>query len=607
MPATAPSSRALSPLLRGAGLTLPLAVLAGLVGCSGSEGDGGPVATTGGPTTSQGPGKEPSAEELGGRRDALVIAELSDADSLLYAVSQSASDSALISNLNMDNYEATFDCSLQYGPALYESWSWDDTHTILKVKLREGVSWSDGKPVTAHDLKFTYDLVLDPVVASPRQSMLEKMVVGKAPLVIDDYNVEFHYQKAYNTATMLQHAGLAPSPKHILESADRASLRGNDFHKNPTTTGPWRIDKWEPDSRIVLVPNEKFTGPKEMSPRLNRIIFKIIPEYATRLVELESGAIDLMTAILPSDAARLKKSNPELSFYRRGWRSNDYIAWNNFDSADYKAQKETAKENLDWSKVKRHPIFGDVAARRALTKAIDIDKLIKDLLTTEDGEVYGRRAVSTVTPALCETHNNDITLIPLNVAEAKAELEAQGWKDTNNDGVLDRDGKPFRFTLLTNSGNARRNKAAVIVQDNLKAIGVDMQIEQVESNTFFERLRKKDYEAALSGWSANLAPDMNPMWHSGEKYEFNFTGYSNPQVDQLIADALEEPDDAKSNAMLKEAQRLVYEDQPYTFLYWMDEIVAVHSRFKDVRVDILSQYRRMDAWWVPANEVKYPQ
>ena len=132
-------------------------MLAGLVGCSGDKGDGGPTASTGGPTTSQGPGKEPSVEELGGRRDALVIAELSDADSLLYAVSQSASDSALISNLNMDNYEATFDCSLQYGPALYESWSWDDTHTILKVKLREGVSWSDGKPVTAHDLTLHAD------------------------------------------------------------------------------------------------------------------------------------------------------------------------------------------------------------------------------------------------------------------------------------------------------------------------------------------------------------------------------------------------------------------------------------------------------------------
>ena len=161
-------------------------------------------------------------------------------------------------------------------------------------------------------------------------------------------------------------------------------------------------------------------------------------------------------------------------------------------------------------------------------------------------------------------------------------------------------GTEFDFTLMTNSGNARRGKAAIIVQANLKDIGVNMEIEKLETSTFYERARKKDYDAVLAGWSAGLFVDMTDIWHTGDQYEFNFTAYSNPEVDALIDAAIKEPDPVKNNAMWKEAQALIYADQPYTFLYWMDEIVAVHSRFSDEKVDILSPYGDLRQWDVQA-------
>lgn len=587
-----------------------LFMLGALVACTGSDDPApstDPVVSSG-PTESQGEGKEPTVEDLGGPIDTLVTAEQSDFETMISVVYQSAADGRVIDNINYEVFETGFDCGLTYGPGLYESWEWAEDNTVLKVKLREDLTWGDGKPVTGHDIAFTYELIGDAQVASPRIAYIEKMVEGKRPLVVDDFNVEFHFTTAYRQETMMAHAAFQPLPKHLLESADRATLRGNDFGTAPVVNGPWKIDQWDRNAKMVLVPNDKYTGPVDEKARLKRIIIKVLPEYSTRLVELENGAIDLAPAILPPDADRLAKEHPEISLYRRGWRSQDYVAWNQLDSADYKAKgkAKTAGTELDWADVKPHWAFGDRDVRRALTKAIDVDKLIGDLLTSkETGEVYGKRAVSTITPSLCDVHNNDITPIPHNAAEARKELEALGWTDSDGDGILDKDGQEFSFTLLTNSGNPRRAKGSIIIQANLKAIGVDMQIEQVESNTFFERLRKKDYEAALSGWSAGLFPDMTDIWHSGDHYEFNFTAYSNPEVDRLVKEAVEEFDPVKSNALFKEAQALIYEDQGYTFLYWFDEIVGVHSRFKDAKVDILSTYRALNSWWVPQAEAKF--
>ena len=584
-----------------------LLVLATLVACSGDGADGTTTTPPAERVPNAGFGNEPTVDELGGAQDTLVIAYQSDADILTSVVYQAAADGMIIDNINLGATHPEFDCELTYGPELYESWEWSEDQTVMTVKLDQAITWSDGTPVTAQDIDFTYELIGDPVVASPRMAYIENMVEG-TPEVIDDHTLTFTFKHAYDRTTMEAHAAFTPVPHHLLKDADRATLRGHEFGRNPAITGPWKVADWKPDERIVLEANEKFTGADEDKVRIQRVIFKILPEYATRLVELENGQVDLMQAILVQDADRIAEEHPEIKLYRRGWRSQDYVAWNSLDFEDYKAKKElhAGEELWAWDDVEPHPLFGDKEVRRALGKAIDVDKLMNDLLTSKvTGEVYAKRSVSTITPALCNVHNNDIVPLTFNQQQAKDELAALGWTDSDGDGVLDKDGLDFSFTLMTNSGNPRRAKGAIIMQAQLKDIGVDMQIEQIESNTFFERLRKKDYEAALSGWSAGLFVDMTDIWHSGDKYEFNFTSYANPEVDALIEQAIAEPDPAKNAELWKQAQALIYEDQPYTFLYWMDEIVGVHERFRDAKVDVLSAFRDLRSWWVPADEVKY--
>jgi peptide/nickel transport system substrate-binding protein len=571
-------------------------------------------------------------------RDTLVIAVGSDAANLLDVVSQSASDSAIIENIFYPIADAEFECELKYTPAFAKSWEWNEDGTVISMTLRDDIQWQDGTPMTPDDLAFTMELVEDKLVASPRLAYIEYLKPGFRPKIIDATHIEYHFTHAYDRVTQVAHAAvLSPAPKHILKDADRSTLRGNDFNVNPVVSGRWKVAKWDRGQKIVLEPNENWSGPADEKPKLKRVIFKILPEYATRLVELETGAVDLAEGIQIADADRLAKEHPEIKLYRRGWRFMDYIGWNNIDPADFKAKSDAANDviaaankkidamglsedeakakkievaeanKVDLWDVKPHPLFGDPRVRRALTKAINIDKLVADLLTSEvTGEKYGRPAVSTITPELCKTDGElQIKRLPYDIAMAKAELAAVGWTDSDGDGILDKDGKKFSFTLQTNSENARRAKSAIIVQANLKDIGVDMQIERIEFNTFSEKHRKKDFDATLGGWSAGLFVDPTVIWHSGVDYQFNFVSYQNKEVDALMEKGLREPNPDLSNPIWIEMQAKVYEDQPYTFLFWRDDIVALSARFEDAEINVQSPYGHLHRWNVPADKVKY--
>lgn len=577
---------------------LILAALSVLVGCTGQEPEGKP----GNPVPSAVPGG-------GMQRDTLVIATPQDPKDLLYLYSQSASDSPVIEALNLPPMDADFDCRMTFDPALAASWQFGEDVRSITLHLRDDVTWEDGQPVTADDYAFTYDLVADPSVGSPRADMLARMVPGARPKVIDAHTVEFQFTEAYDRIAMLQHVNLPLLPKHVLDHAagDRASLRAHALNTTaPLSNGPWRLTAWEKGTRLVLEPNPKFTGPASFVPRLKRVIFKVIPEYADRVAALKAGSVDLVDQLLVADADALAAEHPEVQLRRRGWRTMDTVMWNTVEPADYARRSSELRPGEHPSDVAPNRIFGDRDVRRALASAIDVDKLIKELLTSPvTGEVYGRPAVGTITPALCGVHADDIQRFPFDPAATRTQLAALGWADTNGDGWLDKGGQPMRFTMLTNAGNQRRARAATLIQANLKDVGIDMQIEQLESNTFFERLRARDYDAALSGWAAGLNVDAAAIW--GADSEFNFTSYHSARVDDLLARGAAEPDADRAKPIWQDLQRTIYDDQPYMFLYWMDEVVGVSDRFQNTAIDITSPYRRLYQWSVPVDKVKYAE
>jgi len=511
---------------------------------------------------------------------------MADMGPLISVVNASAATTDILGNLMTGTIESEFGCSRKKTPGIATDWSWSDDGKILSMTLRDDITFQDGTKLTADDIAFTYELISDPAVASPRISYVERMTDDGRPKVIDDTHIEWHFTESYDRDTQAAHvSALAVLPRKHLGTADRATLRGHRMSKEPLSTGPWKLAKWEPNTRIVLEPNEKFTGPASLRAKLNRVIIKIQPEYTTRLIELQSGKIDMMQAINIEDADRIRKENPEIRLVRRGWRSNDYIGWN-----------------------MKNPLFADKAVRTALAHAVNIDEMIAKLLTSENGEVFAKPSVGTVTPALCGVHNDDIVPLEHNLEKAKQMLADAGWTDSDGDGTLDKDGTKFEFLLSTNNGNKRRASIQILTQAQLQKIGIKVNLEKQETNTFYENLRQKKYDAAVAGWSAGLFVDPESIWHcdtEDRKYEFNFVSYCNPEVDALIEEGLRTADPKAAAPIWKELQAKIYEDQPYLFLWWMDEIVGIHERFENTEIDILSPIHNLNRWEVPADKVKY--
>ncbi len=515
------------------------------------------------------PPAEQPAVEGPVRGGTMVVGWTNDADALNPVVQQtmlaSHVDTLIYPNPTTEVFE---DCRLTVQPLLAESWTFGEDGLSLTMKLRTDVTWDDGTPVTADDVILTNQLMADPDSASPRFNQTERIAAVEK---IDQQTVLFRFTEPYDQETQLYHASQDLLPAHLFRDADRKNLRRHPLNENPVGAGPYRLERWERNQELVLSANAEATLTDP--PYIERVVFRVIPEYTTRLTELIVGRLDVMDGLQPEDVDRLKRENPEIRILPRGWRFMEYVAWNNLD-----------------------PLFSDPRVRRALTMCIDRDLLIQVLLTG-GGECFGRPCTGTITPELCGACNENIEPLPHDPKAARAMLNDLGWKDRDGDGVLDKDGQPFAFTLRTSAGNPRREQASVLIQAQLREAGLDVELEQLEGVVLHEKMRNKDFQAVLSGWSVGLYVEPRSFWHSGDEYVYNFTSYSNASVDRLIEAGEGETDIEAANAIWHEVQEMIYEDQPYTFLYWVNNLMAIHQRFEGVEANLLTPLYHLERWW----------
>ena len=467
-----------------------------------------------------------------------------------------------------------FDCRCQARPGLAESWTFGEDGLSLTFHLRDDAHWTDGEAIDADDVIFTLDLIRDPQVGSPYIALMQSLRAEQPVEKVDAHTVTLHFAARVAQQNMLnQVTACALVPEHVLRDEPRDQLRGSTFNEAPVTAGAFSVDRWTRGQELVLVRNE--SPPLSQKAWLDRIVYRVLPEYTTRLMELKTGRIDMMLGIAVEDLKQLRSDHPEITLNRRGMRSTDYIAW-----------------NLE------HDLFEDPRVRRALAHAIDVEAMMAALLKSGN-EVYGQRAVGTITPELCDVRVADLATIAADRVQARALFAEAGWEDTDGDGVLDKDGKPFRFVLEASGGNPRRSLVQTIVQQQLRDVGVDVALGTLESNAFHGKLIARDFEAALLGLNGELFVDPSAVWHSSDA-PFNVSSYANPRVDALIEEGLLLDDPAEAAVRWQELQKLIYEDQPCCFLYWRDEIVGIHSRFEGTTIDVLSPFGRMERWWVNA-------
>ncbi len=511
---------------------------------------------------------EPAEPVSGGQ---LVVSAPGELSVLNPLVARSIHEMDVLAHLFPYLVEYDFQGSCKPRPGLARAWTAGEDGTSLTFQLETGARWTDGEAIDADDVLFTLDLVGDPEVGSPYGSLLMGLRAEAPVERVDDHTVTVHFAEARDPATMLYQVTAYPVvPEHALREVPRAELRAAAAGDEVVSAGRFSLGTWIKGQQLELVRND--APPYGEKALLDRVVFKVVPEYTTRLLELQAGSIDMMPALAVEDVQRLDRDAAGIEVHRRGMRSTDYIAWNLNDER-----------------------FADVKVRRALAHAVDVDALMGALLKAGD-ELYGQRSVGTITPALSDFRNPDLQPIAHDVEQARALFAEAGWTDTDSDGFVDRDGKRFAFTLLTGSSSPRRTLAQTIVQEQLRAAGVDVSIDAIESNAFHGKLAQRDFEAALLGWSAQLFVDPSPLWHSADA-PFNVSSYANPKVDELIQRGLTTTDSDEAARCWREMQALIHADQPCCFLYWRDDLVGLNGQVKGATIDTLSPYARLGEWW----------
>lgn len=456
---------------------------------------------------------------------------------------------------------------ISFEPQLASSWSWSADSLAVTFMLRRDARWSDGKPVTADDVRFTWQVHTDTTVAWPSASIKAKI---RDVEVKDPQTVVFHFSERYLYQVMDANDGVI-LPKHLLDPIPRADLKTSAFGRAPVGNGPYMLSKWESGQYLELALNPRYVdargGP---APRVQRVLFKFVPDAVTLAAQLKAGEIDLLEAVQPGDLAGIKRSRPHAAVYTVPSRRMTFLAWN-----------------------EKRPPFDDREVRRALTMAIDRGEIIR---TVWQG--YATECTSPLVPLLW-AHDASIQPLRYDVKAARAALERRGFTDSDRDGFLDKDGKPLAIEIIVNDVQSRVD-VVTLVQAQLKKAGVKVDVRVMEYNALIDRILATDYDGALVEWKATTKVDLTGLFHtkSMRPKGFNFVSYSNPEVDRIIDEALTKTSTAAARPLWNHAQRLIYDDQPYTFIAVPKEITAVDDRFCNVTPSAISFFVDLHDWGV---------
>ncbi len=448
---------------------------------------------------------------------------------------------------------------------LAKSWERSAGGKEVVVHLRDDVRWHDGVPTTAHDVKFTFDTMKNPKLGYPDRGSL---IYLESTEVIDDTTVRFRFSRAY--LDQLPHLRRVILPKHLLERVPLDRMESAEFNHAPVGNGPFRFVRWKRDQEIVFEANPDFADGR---PNLDRVVFRVVPDQTAIETGFKSGEIDFVDRLRFSEVAPLRR-DPRFQVFTYGQRGYQYVGWNF-----------------------REPLFADARVRRAMTLAIDRKRIV-DALAFGEGKVTAHPVMS-----LSPYYASDIPPLPYDPVGAKALLAAAGWTDSDGDGVLDRSGKRFEFTLVTNLGNQMREDALVMIQDDLQKIGVIVKPQVREWTVFLEEVKGKRFQAYHMGWETDFILAPYDLFHSEAiEGKFNTVSYSSPRVDALIDRGTSALTLDEAAPIWHEMQAVLHEDQPYTILYELAYSVGAARRLRGVEVDVRSWLLNVEDWWIDSGK-----
>lgn len=433
-----------------------------------------------------------------------------------------------------------------------KSWQTSKDRMYDKFVIRDDLTWSDGKPITAHDIVFSFQTIMNPKVPVPAQRSGTDQI--RWIEAYDDHTLVFFHKHAL--ATNVWNLGFGIIPKHIYEESikEDPTLQDSKYHVKyenaPVTGGPYVISKRLPKQEIVLTRRESYymhNGKQvRQKPYFKEIRFRILEDMNTALLALKGGELDEIQ-LLPE---QWTSQTDDDEFYQRNTKATG-VEWVTF--------------HFVWNV--KTPFFADKRVRQAMSYAYDHDELLDKLL-------YGLFAPSTgiYHPDAWMASKEKLTPYKQNLDKAEELLDEAGWIDSDGDGIRDKEingrKQKFEFTILTMNVKDRIDICALL-KENLDQIGIVCHIKPLEFSVLMEKTRKHEFQAAFGGWGTGADPDTGEnIWTTKAiKNGRNYGSYSNHKVDQLFEAGKREFDRDKRAAIYAEIHKILWDEQPYTWLY----------------------------------------
>jgi peptide/nickel transport system substrate-binding protein len=462
-----------------------------------------------------------------------------------------------------------------FEPRLARSWAWAPDSLSVRFALDPRARWHDGRPVTARDVAFSFQLTTDPRTASPVAVLLANVDSVTAPDSATAV-VWFARRSPQQFFDAVYH--LFVLPEHLLARVPPDRLAASEFARQPVGSGRFRFARWERSQRLEL---EAVPDHWRGRARLDRVVWAFAPDFGTATIRLLAGDADFLENVRPETLGQMARSR---SLRLVPYPSLDYgFLQFNLRAADASGGP--------------HPLFADRELRRALAMAVDRERVVRNVFDSLAHVAVGPvpRAVFPDWPKIRQ--------LPYDVAAARRTLDSLGWRDDDGDGTRERAGVPLAFSVLVPTSSQIRQRLAVLVQEQLRGVGARVTVEPLEIGVFVDRLNDRRFDAAMGGWHTDPSPaGIRETWGvigtrtSGGS---NYGSYESAAFEAAVDSALDAVSPERSRAHWLRAYQTIVDDAPAVWLFEPRLVAGVHRRIRTTGL-------RADGWWAALDEWSIP-
>ena len=461
-----------------------------------------------------------------------------------------------------------------FTPHLADRWDWSPDSLSIAFHLNPRARWHDGRPVRASDVRYSFRVFTDPKVGASVSSEIANI---DSVSVRDSLTAVVWYKRRLPEAFYDFVYQIYIIPEHVFQGVSGEQLRTSDLTRKGIGSGRFRLGRWDAGQRIELVAD---TANYRGRPKLDRVVWSIVPDAGAAFAQLMGGQADFLEFVPPDQVHLLDSSK---AVRPAPYPSLQY-AFMGFNQVDPK------------NPARPHPIFGDVHVRRALSMALDRRAMLQNVFAGVGRMSYGPF------PRTLPFADTTLAVPPYDVNAAKALLDSAGWREASPGAVRVRNGVPLRFSLLVPISSRPRVAYSVLIQEQLRRVGAQADLDQVQANVAGEREAKRNFDAVLHAQFTDPSPSgYKQQWGSGgvPPNGQNWFSYRNPAFDALLDSALTSGDESRMRGYMRRAFQIQIADAPAVWLYDVATIAGIQRR-------IHAAPMRPDGWWIHLADFAIP-